>query len=69
MQSRMKISWLFVVHALLDKFITDDILRDERKVVTDVRQKENESVKEYARRLEEAADLCRHVFSQTELVQ
>ena len=68
MQSRMRTTWPFVVHALLDKFITDDLLRDERKVVTDARQKENEKVKEYARRLEEAADRCRHVFSQTELV-
>ena len=68
MQSRMRTTWPFVVHALLDKFITDDLLRDERKVVTDARQKENENVREYARRLEEAADRCRHVFSQTELV-
>ena len=67
-QSRMRTTWPFMVHTLLDKFITNDLLRDERKVVTDARQKENESVKEYARRLEEAADLCRHVFTQTELV-
>ena len=67
-QSRMRSTWPFVVHALLDKFITDDLLRDERKVVTDARQKDNENVREYARRLEEAADRCRHVFSQTELV-
>ena len=49
-QSRMRTTWAFVVHAFLDKFITDDLLRDERKVVTDARQKENESVKGYARR-------------------
>ena len=47
-QSRMRTTWPFVVHALLDKFITDDLLRVERKVVTDARQKENENVKEYA---------------------
>ena len=62
MQSRMRTTWPFVVHALLDKFITDDLLRDDRKVVTDAQQKENENVREYARRLEEAADRCRHVF-------
>ena len=64
----MRTTWPFVVHALLDKFVTRDLLCDERKVVTDAGQKENENVKEYARRLEEAADWCCHVFSQTELV-
>ena len=44
MQSRIRTIWPFVVHALPDKFITDDLLRTD-VVVTDARQKGNENVK------------------------
>ena len=61
-------TWPFIIHSLIDRFIDDDLLNKEKRVVTDARQREDESVEDFARRLEEASDRCRHVFSQTELV-
>lgn len=65
---RLRGTWPFVVHALLDRFVDDDILRDELKIITDACQNDEETVDQYARRLEAATYRCRNVFSQRELV-
>ena len=64
----MRPNWPFVVHTLLDNFITDDLVHDERRIVTDARQKESKNDMNYSRCLEESADRFRHVLTQTLLV-
>ena len=65
---RLRATWPFVIHDLLDRFIDDDLLVDEMKTITYAQQKDTEVVDEYAARIENAADRCRHVFTQQKLV-
>ena len=66
--SRLRATWPYVVHALLERFVTDELLRNEHRVISDAKQNTDETVNDYALRLEDAADRCRHVFPPSELV-
>ena len=67
-QAKLRSTWPYLVHALIDRFVDDDLLGKERRVVTDARQREDEDVEGFAQRLEIASHRCRFVFSQSELV-
>ena len=67
-QERLRGTWPYIVHGLLEEFLTDDLLRAELKVVSNAEQYDGESVGDYARRLSEANSRCRHVYPQTDFV-
>lgn len=67
--TRLRVSWPYVVQALLERFITDEMLRDEHRVISDAQQRRNESVRTNAEGLEGTACSCCHVFHPTELIK
>lgn len=61
-------SWPYVVHMLIKRFLTDDVLQESYDGVTRAVQREGEDEINFAQRIMDAARLCRHVFSPAELV-
>lgn len=64
----LRASWPFVVHALLARFLSDDVLQDAHERVTLARQDEGEDEIVFAERISRASRDCCHVFSRHELV-
>ena len=55
-------TWPFVVHALLQRFLTRDVLREAHDKVVNARQMDGEDEIAFAQRVENAARACRFVF-------
>ena len=61
-------SWPLIVHSLLSRFITDDLLRKEHYSVTTARIKHSEDEMVFAERIPDMGRRCREVFSSVKLV-
>ena len=66
--SALASSWPFVVHALIKRYLLDDVLQRAYEKVTDARQKPEEDESKFADRLIGAARDCCNVFEDRELV-
>lgn len=60
-------SWPHVVHALLHRFLTENVLQTAYDVVTQGTQEPNEDELSFARRIQEASRVCRHGFTPSEM--
>lgn len=61
-------TWSHIVHALLRRYFTYDVLRQAQDSVTITEQSECEDKTKFPERVSKAARLCRHVFSKEGLV-
>lgn len=64
--NKLPVNWRFIVHSLLSKFITDDLLRDEHYSVTSARIKHIATEMEFSKRVQDMAHRCRNAFSNAE---
>ena len=62
-------TWPYVVHALIKRFLTDDVLQEAYENVTTVTQKSNEDENAFADRLGDLVRNCAGVFTDREIVQ
>ena len=60
-------TWPYVVHMLIDTFITDDILQEAYDEATRARQQDDEAVDRYFLRVSDLTGRCHGVFSQAEI--
>lgn len=61
-------TWPHVVHALLQRFITDEVLQTAYDALTRATQETNEDEVSFAQCSQEVARVCRHVFTPVEMV-
>ena len=61
-------TWPYVVHSLIDRYLTDTELQNSYDRVTLIAQRTNEDENEYADRIAEAALDCANVFEELALV-
>ena len=60
-------TWPFVVNALLERFLTRDVLREAHDRVVNARQMDGEDEVAFAQRVDNAARACRYVFDPAEV--
>ena len=61
-------TWPYLIHELIKRYLTDDVLQTAYEQVTDARQKSNEDENEFADRIAKAAREYCNVFRDRELV-
>ena len=61
-------TWPYVVHHLLIRFLTDDVLQEAHDAVARATQRDDEDEVAFAQRIEHAARDCHHVFAPVDLV-
>ena len=61
-------TWPYLIHELIKRYLTDDVLQSAYEQVTDARQKANEEENTFADRIAKAARDCSDVFRDRELV-
>lgn len=59
---RLSLTWLFILHSLLSRFITYDLLRYDHYAVISARIKQSEKEMDFAKRIHEMAPRCRNVL-------
>ena len=61
-------TWPYLIHELIKRYLTDDVLKSANEQVTDARQKANEDENTFADRIAKAARDCCNVFRDRKLV-
>lgn len=63
----VEMTWPYVLHTLVRRFVTDDVVQSEYDDVTRAEQRYGEDQLLYPQRIADASLVCWHVFKPTKL--